>query len=69
MLAASKASQEGDGLLDTNFDDASLSLYSAELSENVDTDADAAFHEIEKEQERQKVELLQQIEKKMNQTQ
>lgn len=67
MLAADEAAtKEGDGLIDTNFDDASLSLYAAELGENMSTDEDAAFHEIEKERERHKVELLQEIEKKID---
>jgi hypothetical protein len=50
---ANEAAQEGDGLFDTNFDDASLSLYTAELSDNVSRgEEDVAFHEIEKEQKR-----------------
>ena len=68
MTDAQKASKEGDLEGDTNFDDASLSLYTAELSENVSTDKDAAFHEDEKVEERQKIEVLKQIEKKMNET-
>ena len=52
------AEKEGDSLFeDTNFDEASLSVYGAELGEQVQT-GDSGFHEEAKAKEKQKVEIL-----------